>query len=412
MKIVKILMLLLIVLMISVTQVSAKTFELSMSETKEKTITNFTVHVPVIGDFKIFVKMKTETKGELTVDISVNRQKVSPGENVEISVKPIKGQLTIVRTPIVEVIGPDGKVYREELESIKDTKDIPGEFSVSIPIPVDAIIKAVLSYYTGGLGGLLIPSVGATVSGTVKTYPILYIKTEGLYPDMKEITLYSKQPVTVKVEKVEGVGGKIILDSWNLNCKIQTSAEVTGEYEGNITPVSYKLVDKKVSVNKVIATLKTPVQITVNEIGSTKVGEKTLISGTVNPPASIELKIICDGKIIGTVKSSSDGKFDFIWIPKDSGKFFIKVVHEGSEFTLPAESNVVTVEVSKGVSEVKTPIKTPAKPVETVTPVATPTQVPTTPREVIPIPTKAPGFEVIGALAACVVALALKRKIM
>jgi len=342
------------------TSVNAKEVKLSMSETKEKVITNFTVPIPLVGDFDIYIKLRTETHGDLMVDLSVSKQTISPGDELEIYVKPISGKLRIIRTPIVEIVDPKGKVHKKELKSVTDEKDFPGQFNINIPIPISDILKkAVITYYTGGGGALIpIPSIGANVYGTVKTYPKIYIKVEGCYPETSEVTLYSSEPETVRVKKIEGVGAKIILNSWNLNSVIETSSDIYGgEYKGGISTINYRLVDKKEVIDTVIATLKTPMQITLNDVESIKVGEKTLISGFVKPEASISLKILCDDKTITTVRSGDDGKFDYIWAPKLVGKHFIKVVHDGSEFTKPTESNVVTVVV-----------KAPQIPTKTTTP--------------------------------------------
>ena len=331
----KILIITLLLMSITATiiSVNAKEVKLSMSETKEETITNFTISVPLIGNFDIYVKLRTETHGDLMIDLSASKQTISPGDEFEIYIKPISGKLRIIRTPIVEIVDPKGKVHKKELTSVIDEKDFPGQFDVSIPLPISDILKVVISYYTGGGGNLIpIPSIGATIYGTIKTYPKIYIKVEGCYPELAEVTLYSSKPETVKVKKIEGVGAKIILDSWNLNSVIETSSDIYGgEYKGEISTISYKLVDKKEKVDTVITTLKTPVQIKLNNIETVKVGEETLISGFVKPEASIDLKILCDNKIITTVRSSNDGKFDYIWTPKVAGKHFIKVVHDGSE---------------------------------------------------------------------------------
>ncbi len=405
-----VLMLLLMITIMSATTVNAKEVKMSMSGVKEKKILNFTVPIPVLGNFKVYVGMRTKTHGDLTVDLSVNKQTISPNEELEIYVKPISGKLTINRTVIVEVINPKGNVHKKQLLSIHETKDIPGTFSMSIPVPISEILKAVIiAYLTHGAGTLIpagtfipIPSIGADVNLKVKTYPKLYIKTEGCYPDLTEVTLYSDKPVTIRVRKTEGVGAKIILDSWNLNSEIYASSEVFGgKYEGNISPVTYKLVDKMEKINEVIATLKTPVKIKLNEIKSVSVGEKTLISGSVSPPASLKLKILCDNNVIAEIRSSSDGKFDYIWIPKIEGEHFIKVVHDGSEFTTPAESNTVEVLV-----------KPSAKPVIT-TPSETTPQVTKTPSKIVTPakPTKTPGFEIAIAAIAIGIATILRRKI-
>lgn len=368
--------------------VSAKEVKLSVSETKERTVSNFTVPIPLLGDFEVYIKLRTETHGDLSVDLSVNKRTISPGEELEIYVKPISGRLEIKRTPIVEVIDPNGEIRRKELPSTTDVKDLPGEFDVSIPLPISDILKAIIAYYTGGSAALVpIPQIGANVYGKVKTYPKLYVKVMGCYPELTEVTLYSSNPETVRVKKIEGVGAEVFLDSWNLNSVIEVSSDIYGgEYKGNISPVTYKLVDKKLKVNSEIAVLKTPVRIKLNEIGKTEVSEKTLITGFVEPKASIDLKILCDNNVIATIRSSSDGKFDYIWIPEEEGKHFIKVVHDGSDFTMPAESNIVTVEVKPAPTSHKTetPVRTPEK--------------------------GAPGFEFIAVLISCITALALRRR--
>ncbi len=399
------------ILATALVDVSAKEVKLSMSETKENIITNFTVPIPTLGDFKVYIKLRTETQGDLTVDLTVNKQIISPGDELEIYIKPISGRLKINRTPILEVIDPKGKTHKKELTTITDEKDFPGQFDISIPLPISDILKVVIAYYTGGGGALIpIPNIGANVYGTVKTYPKVYIKAEGCYPELSEVTLYSSKPETVRVKKIEGAGAKIILDSWNLNSVIQANSDIYGgEYKGEISPISYKLVDKKEKVNTVIATLKTPIQIKLNEIKTVELGEKTLISGFVEPKTSINLKILCDNNIIATIRSSSDGKFDYIWTPKVVGKHFIKVVHDGSEFTEPAESNVVTVIVKNPPTPTKTTIVTPSK-------TSTKTQVSeTTPPEktkiIETVSKKTPGFEIVLAISATTIALALRRKI-
>ena len=105
--------------------------------------------------------------------------------------------------------------------------------------------------------------------------------------------------------------------------------------------------------------------------------------------------------VIAEIRNSSDGKFDYIWTPKTEGKHFIKVVHDGSEFTTTAESN--TVEVL---------IKPSAKPVIT-TPSETTPQITKTPSRVITPakPTKTPGFEVVAVAIAVAIATILRRKI-
>jgi len=340
--------------------VAAKEVNLRMGEIKEKKIMNFTVSLPVLGDFKVYAKMRTEVYGNLGVDLDVNRQIISPNEDLQIYIKPISGKLAINRTVIVEVIDPKGNIHRMELPSIYETMDIPGTFSMSIPIPISYILKAVITYCTHGAGAIIpIPSISANVNAEVTTYPRLYIKAKGCYPDLTEVVLYSKKPTTVKLRKTEGVGGKIVLESWNLNSEISVSSEVFGGGKciGNTyPPVTYKLIDKTEKINEVIATLKTPIKIDLSQIKSVHVGEKTLISGSISPPASINLKILCDNIVIAEIKSSSDGKFDYIWIPKTEGKHFVKVVHDGSEFTTPAESNIVEVSI-------KPPVK--PKPAET-----------------------------------------------
>jgi hypothetical protein len=352
--------LVLIVLLMTITatammSVNAKEVKLSMRETKEEVITNFTVPIPLLGDFDVYIKLKTETQGDLTVDLSVSKQTISPGDELEIYVKPISGKLKITRTPIVEIVDPKAIVHKKELTSVTDEKDFPGQFDISIPLPISDILKAVIMYYTGGGGSLIpIPSIGANIYGTVKTYPKIYIKVEGCYPELAEVTLYSSKPETVKVKKIEGVGAKIILDSWNLNSVIETSSDIYGgEYKGEISTISYKLVDKKEKVNTVITTLKTPVQITLNDIKTVKVGEETLISGFIEPKAKISLRILDNNIELAKISSTNDGKFSYVWIPKTTGKHIIKVVHDGSDFTTPTESNVVTVNVEKTSIQIK-----------------------------------------------------------
>ena len=197
------------------------------------------------------------------------------------------------------------------------------------------------------------PTIVANIYGSVKTYPKLYIKVEGCYPELVEVTLYSTESKTIKVKKINGVGAKVILDSWNLNSVIETSSKISGNYKGEISPISYELVNKKEKVSTVITTLKTPVQIKLNNIGTVKIGDKTLISGCVEPKSKIDLRILCDDKEIAKITTTSDGEFNYIWIPKTPGKHFIKVVHDGSEFTTSAESNVITVMVKKTTIQIK-----------------------------------------------------------
>jgi hypothetical protein len=230
----KILIITLLLMSITATiiSVNAKEVKLSMSETKEETITNFTISVPLIGNFDIYVKLRTETHGDLMIDLSASKQTISPGDEFEIYIKPISGKLRIIRTPIVEIVDPKGKVHKKELTSVIDEKDFPGQFDVSIPLPISDILKVVISYYTGGGGNLIpIPSIGANIYGTVKTYPKIYIKVEGCYPELAEVTLYSSEPETVRVKKIEGVGAKIVLDSWNLNSVIETSSDIYSSSE-------------------------------------------------------------------------------------------------------------------------------------------------------------------------------------
>ena len=267
------LVLLLVVLSAVSGDVMAKEIKLSTSETKENTFLNFSVPVPILGDFNFYVKMKTETQGNLNIDLSVDKQMISPNEELEIYVKPISGKLTVNRTMVIEVIDPKGNVHRKELPSITETKNIPGKFSISVPLPISDVLKTAIGYLAGGgIGGAIssaisIPSIGANVNGEIKTYPKLYLKSEGRYPDLTEIVLYSTNPVTVRVKKTEGVGAKITLDSWNLDSTIYLSSEIYGgEYKGNVSPVTYKLIDRKEKVNAVIATLKTPIRIKLNEI--------------------------------------------------------------------------------------------------------------------------------------------------
>jgi len=334
--------------------VNAKEVKLSMRETKEEVITNFTVPIPLLGDFDVYIKLKTETQGDLTVDLSVSKQTISPGDELEIYVKPISGKLKITRTPIVEIVDPKGKVHKKEFSSITDVKDIPGQFDVSIPLPISDIFKTILAHYTSGVAFLIpTPTIVANIYGSVKTYPKLYIKVEGCYPELVEVTLYSTESKTIKVKKINGVGAKVILDSWNLNSVIETSSKISGNYKGEISPISYELVNKKEKVSTVITTLKTPVQIKLNNIGTVKIGDKTLISGCVEPKSKIDLRILCDDKEIAKITTTSDGEFNYIWIPKTPGKHFIKVVHDGSEFTTSAESNVITVMVKKTTIQIK-----------------------------------------------------------
>ncbi len=65
--------------------VMAKEIKLSTSEVKEKTISNFTVPIPVLGDFKVYMKLRTETHGDLNVDLCVDKQMISPNEDLEIT---------------------------------------------------------------------------------------------------------------------------------------------------------------------------------------------------------------------------------------------------------------------------------------------------------------------------------------
>ncbi len=405
-----ILLALFIILAGAITGVNAKEIKLSVTQIKEKTISKFTVPIPVIGKFKVLIKLKTLTHGNLTLDVSVSKRTITPGEELSIYIKPISGKLKVVRTPIIEVIDPKGKVHKKELPSVTHVKDIPGEFDISIPLPIGAILKGIItaaSLYAGTPVGALIPvpPIGMNVYGKVKTYPKLYISAMGCYPDLVIVTLYSRNPKVIKVKKLEGIGAKIVLDSWNLNSIIQVSSSIYGgKYAGNITPVTYKLVDKKVRVNKTIAILKTPIQIKLNKIGTTKVGEKTLISGYVTPPTSIPLKILCNNKVLASIRSSNSGRFNYIWVPKEPGKHFIKIVHEGSEFTTPAESNVVAVTVKAQPKPRKTIQRVRISP----TPVTTPVSI-STPKIVI-TKKKSPGFEVILALIAGVIGLSIRKR--
>ena len=163
-KVLIVVSMLLLMITITSTTVSAKEVRMSMSEVKEKKILNFTVPISVLGDFKVYVNMKTETHGDLSVDLSVNKQMISPNEDLEIYVKPISGKLTINRTIIVEVIDPKGNIHKKELPSIHETKDIPGTFSTTIPIPISGILKAVIAYFTHGVGSLIpIPNIVQTL---------------------------------------------------------------------------------------------------------------------------------------------------------------------------------------------------------------------------------------------------------
>jgi len=127
-------------------------------------------------------------------------------------------------------------------------------------------------------------------------------------------------------------------------------------------------------------------------------GEKTVISGTVKPELSIDLKILCDNNIIATIKSSNDGKFNYIWCPKDVGKHFIKVIHDGSELTKSAESNIITVTVEAQPTPTKT--STPLYASLESTPQKTSAEKPSE--------TKTPGFDVISVIVIIIV-LALRR---
>ncbi len=171
-----------------------------------------------------------------------------------------------------------------------------------------------------------------------------------------------------------------------------------GEYKGNVSPVNINYIDRKEKVNAVIATLKTPIRIKLNEIKETMKGGKTLISGTVFPPFAVYLKILCDDNVIAKIKSGSDGRFDYIWIPEIEGKYFIKVTHDGSEFTMPAESNIVEVFV-----------KAPPKPI--TTPGKSLTETTSKEEKVVMTPTtkKTPGFELILGLIGVLGALVLRK---
>ncbi len=79
---------------------------------------------------------------------------ISPNEELEIYVKPISGKLTVNRTMVIEVIDPKGNVHRKELPSITETKNIPGKFSISVPLPISDVLKTAIGYLAGGgIGG-------------------------------------------------------------------------------------------------------------------------------------------------------------------------------------------------------------------------------------------------------------------
>jgi len=230
---------------------------------------------------------------------------------------------------------------------------------------------------------------------------------EGVSPTTYEVLLDTAGSRSFGISKEGGLGATLSIKEWSINSYLTVKPSMGITVLGSATPVEYNLPSKSFPiaqqsqmVNEQMVVLKTPIAIVLNDVSrACYVGDSIPITGTISPPeGGVGIRMMSKHEaggweVVGATTTDGRGTFRATWTPKRDGMYTLKAVHEGTAYTVEAESDVLNVQVQKPV-QVHEPVQ-PSKPERAATP-----------------PSKSgamPAFEAVSALLSLVVLYLMRR---
>ena len=324
-----------------------------LSETRRVTIVNTVFPIPLVGNYTLRVDMIITSTIDVTISHTVDKYVAEEGDQIILSIAPSKSALTIETKYHVMLLDPKGKIAIDTV--------IPGA-PLSIEAPARQDIDIPLPALPFAIIGIPIPAELSLILGiTIEAYPKTVLTCEGLIPKTVTLIFRKLETKTVRLVKTGELGGEVRIAAVGLESNLIVEPSIGVTVTTIKTPLKFKVRETKTPiikelkpVGKTIAIIKTPISITLEGVGGeVEVEKEVTIVGYVKPPhPGLEVKVLIkkEGeawKTLTITKTSSTGEIRVKWIPKEPGKYKIKLVHEETKYTTHAESNTIEVKVKE-----------------------------------------------------------------
>ena len=341
--------LVLILLSILFPRVTASASSTTVMLRGSNTLTIGTWELPwPLQDYKIDIYVTPSYEGSNIISWSMDRNLISPGEKLSMTINLNKGKynyridfrVIVIRKSAGDIIVD--KTVGIDLGSI----DVPGSWSspsLAVPvIPLEVFgVPAELSIY---------------FQFSFSTYYSIILDTYGLDPQTKTLEFSADASKTVSFSKSSGVGAEIRMKSVFVKTEGELTVSAGLSLSGFPTPfkidfATIPIVDWVTGsiLNIDMALLKTPVSISFS-LSSTLVnlGDPITISGRITPASgSIPVQLVIEGAVIDATETCEDGSFSFIWKPSHSGAFSIFVKSLETQYTTSSTSSSLQLLVNK-----------------------------------------------------------------
>ena len=300
-----------------------------------------------LNDYRFTFYMTIYFQGNNVVYSSTNKDLISPGESVSVSVQLQQGTYTVTAAPEILIIRKStGENVLDKTVSVDvGSMNIPGSWesqTLSVPIvPLEEIgIPAELSV-------MFRLSITSDYSVNLNTFD--------LSPQTSNLNFEASATKSVIFTKPSGVGAEITITSTaaKLQGDIVMSAGLSITYiptplEMDFATVPIAEFSATNTQTYTVATLKTPISINLDTPPNVvNLGNLAQITGRVEPAAEgITLYLVIGGIDTLTAQTQSDGTFAFNWNPSSAGTFSLAARAPESKYVISATSSTIQIIVN------------------------------------------------------------------